>query len=72
MAVGNLIALEVEIYDSRRRCLVLVGFESLEIHHLAISVRTLSCLHLYQPSPSAFLHPVKIWFNVHSVAPHFT
>lgn len=38
--------------------------------HLAISVRTLSCLHLYCPSANAFGQPVKMWFSVQEAAPH--
>ena len=38
--------------------------------HLAISVRTLSCHHLYRPSANAFGQSVRMWFNVHMAAPH--
>ncbi len=39
--------------------------------HLAISMRTLSCLHLYRPSAKAFGQPVRIWFSVQETAPHW-
>ncbi len=38
--------------------------------HLAISMRTLSCLHLYRPSAKAFGQPVRMWFSVQETAPH--
>lgn len=38
--------------------------------HLVISVRTLSCLHLYCPTANAFGQLVKMWFSVQEAAAH--
>lgn len=38
--------------------------------HLVISVRTVSCLHLYCPTANAFGQLVKMWFSVQEAAAH--
>lgn len=66
----SLVSFPFEIDRFRWRCLAFVGFDPLQVVHVVISVRILSCLNQYWPSSSALNHILTRYPRIQRVAPH--